>query len=77
MQEIWDVVVVGGGPAGLMAAGTAAKSGKNLKVLLLEKNDSLGKKLLIKHHQRRIRPAHPALKVQRERQISFFGLFAV
>ena len=41
----WDVVVIGGGPAGMMAAGTAAKRG--LTVLLLEKNPSLGKKLLI------------------------------
>jgi predicted Rossmann fold flavoprotein len=49
MQKItdilWDVVVIGGGPAGMMAAGTAASLGK--KVLLLEKNDGLGKKLLI------------------------------
>jgi predicted Rossmann fold flavoprotein len=42
---LWDVVVVGGGPAGMMAAGTAAKKGA--KVILLEKNDTLGKKLLI------------------------------
>ncbi|MBX4198334.1 NAD(P)/FAD-dependent oxidoreductase [Candidatus Parcubacteria bacterium] len=42
---IWDVVVIGGGPAGMMAAGRAAERGA--KVLLLEKNDSLGKKLLI------------------------------
>jgi len=41
----WDVVVVGGGPAGMMAAGTA--SAKGAKVLLIEKNDTLGKKLLI------------------------------
>jgi predicted Rossmann fold flavoprotein len=41
----WDVIVVGGGPAGMMAAGTAAKNGA--RVVLLEKNDSLGKKLLI------------------------------
>ncbi|MFZ2621352.1 MAG: aminoacetone oxidase family FAD-binding enzyme [Minisyncoccia bacterium] len=41
----WDVVVIGGGPAGMMAAGTAGSKGK--KVLLIEKNDSLGKKLLI------------------------------
>ncbi len=41
----WDVIVVGGGPAGMMAAGTAAKRGA--KVILLEKNDTLGKKLLI------------------------------
>ena len=41
----WDVVVVGGGPAGMMAAGRAAELGA--KVLLLEKNKSLGKKLLI------------------------------
>ena len=41
----WDVVVVGGGPAGMMAAGRAAEMGA--RVLLLEKNKSLGKKLLI------------------------------
>lgn len=44
-DAIWDVVVIGGGPAGMMAAGRAAERGK--KVLLLEKNTSLGKKLLI------------------------------
>lgn len=41
----WDLIVVGGGPAGMMAAGRAAERG--LKVLLIEKNDTLGKKLLI------------------------------
>lgn len=44
-NKSWDVVVIGGGPAGMMAAGTAAKNGKS--VLLLEKNTALGKKLLI------------------------------
>jgi len=44
-QNIYDVVVIGGGPAGLMSAGVAGKNGA--KVLLLEKNDELGKKLLI------------------------------
>lgn len=43
--EIFDVVVIGGGPAGMIAAGRAAERGA--KVLLLEKNTSLGKKLLI------------------------------
>ena len=42
---IYDVVIIGGGPAGMFAAITAADRGK--KVLLLEKNDRLGKKLLI------------------------------
>ncbi len=42
---IWDVVIIGGGPAGMMAAGRAGSRGK--RVLLLEKNTSLGKKLLI------------------------------
>ena len=41
----WDVIVVGGGPAGMMAAGRAAERGA--RVLLLEKNEALGKKLLI------------------------------
>ncbi len=44
-ETIWDVVVIGGGPAGMMAAGVAASKGST--VLLLEKNESLGKKLLI------------------------------
>jgi len=44
-QSIWDVIVVGGGAAGMMAAGRAAQRGQ--KVLLLEKNHGLGKKLLI------------------------------
>ncbi len=41
----WDVIVVGGGAAGLMAAGTAAARGK--RVLLLDKNERLGRKLRI------------------------------
>ena len=40
-----DVVVIGGGPAGMMAAGRAAECG--CAVLLLEKNKTLGKKLLV------------------------------
>ncbi len=44
-EKIWDVVVIGGGAAGMMAAGKAGSRGK--KVLLLEKNTDLGKKLLI------------------------------
>lgn len=40
-----DVLVIGGGPAGMMAANRAAERG--LSVILIEKNDGLGKKLLI------------------------------
>ncbi len=40
-----DLVIVGGGAAGLMAAAVASANG--LRVLLLEKNDRNGKKLLI------------------------------
>lgn len=45
MKQSWDVVVVGGGPSGMIAAGRAAELGS--RVLLLEKNSVLGKKLLI------------------------------
>jgi len=40
-----DIIVIGGGPAGMMAAGKAAESGA--RVLLIEKNSSPGKKLLL------------------------------
>jgi hypothetical protein len=42
---MYDLIVVGGGAAGMMAAGIAANRGK--EVLLLEKNEQLGKKILI------------------------------
>ncbi len=41
----YDLVVIGGGPAGMMAAGTAAEMGAS--VALIEKNQRSGKKLLI------------------------------
>ncbi len=41
----YNVVIIGGGAAGMIAAGTAAKRG--LSVALIEKNRLLGKKLLI------------------------------
>lgn len=40
-----DVVVIGGGPAGLFSAAIAAKNGK--KVILIDKNDVLARKLRI------------------------------
>lgn len=39
----FDGVVIGGGPAGMLAAITAAELGS--RVLLLERNDRLGRKL--------------------------------
>lgn len=40
-----DLIVIGAGPAGLMAAGTAARNGH--QVVVLEKNDRPGRKLRI------------------------------
>ncbi len=40
-----DVAVIGGGPAGMMAAGAAAESGA--QVVLIEKNSKPGRKLLL------------------------------
>ena len=44
-MEKFDTLIIGGGPAGLMAAIRASSLGQ--KTAILEKNDSLGEKLLI------------------------------
>lgn len=41
----YDVIVIGGGPAGLMAANQLEKS--NINYVLLEKNEQVGKKVLL------------------------------
>lgn len=45
MQKTYDVIVIGGGAAGMFAAGTAAARGRG--VLLIEGNKRLGEKLRI------------------------------
>ena len=44
-MDNFDICIIGGGPAGIMAAGAART--KYEKVILLEKNNQLGKKLFI------------------------------
>ncbi len=44
-SRTYDLIVIGGGPSGMMAAGRAAELGT--RVLIMEKNKQLGKKLLL------------------------------
>ncbi|NLL36259.1 MAG: NAD(P)/FAD-dependent oxidoreductase [Fretibacterium sp.] len=65
-MERFDVIVIGGGPAGLMAAGRAGAKGE--RVLLVEKNQSLGEKLLLAGRRRcNITNAEPDLEAFIER----------
>src|SRR6478752_9719936 len=45
LKYMYDVIVIGGGPSGLMAAISAGEAGA--KVLLIDKGDKLGRKLAI------------------------------
>ncbi|WP_277668251.1 NAD(P)/FAD-dependent oxidoreductase [Caproiciproducens galactitolivorans] len=45
VDQLYDALIIGGGAAGMLAAGTAASNG--LCVCLLEKKERLGRKLLI------------------------------
>ncbi len=45
MNKLYDVAVIGGGPAGMISAGRSAELGA--KTILIEKNNRLGRKLLI------------------------------
>ena len=46
-EEGADIVVIGGGAAGMMAALTAKKAGKDLSVVILEKMPRPGRKILV------------------------------
>ncbi|MGL6291849.1 NAD(P)/FAD-dependent oxidoreductase, partial [Eubacterium aggregans] len=45
MERVMQTIVVGGGPAGMLAAISAAEGGR--AVVLCEQNEKLGKKLYI------------------------------
>ena len=47
MSLTYDLIIIGGGPAGMIAGISAKTNCPNAKILILEKNDSCGKKLLI------------------------------
>ena len=46
-KEKTDILIVGGGPAGMMAAISARKANPSAEIHLIEKNEKLGKKLFI------------------------------
>jgi predicted Rossmann fold flavoprotein len=47
VQTMYDLIVMGAGPAGIMSAISAKKHNPKLSVLILESNDKVGKKLLV------------------------------
>ncbi|HJW71683.1 MAG TPA: NAD(P)/FAD-dependent oxidoreductase [Geothrix sp.] len=82
MTEAWDVVVIGAGPAGLLAAGRAAMLGA--RVLLLEKMEKPARKLRItgkgranitnmKPVEEHLQEIHPEPRFLRQAYQAFFN----
>ena len=74
----YDVIVIGAGAAGLMAAGTAAMSGRS--VLLMEKMEKAGRKIRITGKGRcnltNARPAEEFMEKVRTNQEFFSVAFS-
>lgn len=67
-EKIFDVAVIGAGPAGMIASGRAGEVGAS--VVLLEKNKKIGQKLLLTGNGRcNITNAEPDIK----KLVSFYG----
>lgn len=50
--DFYDVIVIGGGPAGMIAALSAREKARSLKIILLDSNMKLGRKLSVTGHGR-------------------------
>ena len=59
MESQFDVIVIGAGAAGLMAAASASQAGQ--RTLLLEKNRKLGVKILMSGGTRSVSYTHLTL----------------
>ena len=64
-QQVYDVIVIGAGAAGMMAAVSAARNGK--KVTLIEQNEKLGKKLFITASSKLVQHVRNMLQISNNR----------
>ena len=74
-KQPFDVIVIGAGAAGMMAAGTAARSGR--RVLLIDKMEKSGRKVRITGKGRcNVTNARPAEEFA-DQAVSYTHLFVV
>ena len=49
LKTHYNIIIIGGGASGMMAAGQIVEHNPDATVLLIEKNKHLGRKFVIKH----------------------------